>query len=277
MSYRTLMVHADIGGKNDDLFRLAGNLAERFEAKVIGVAACMPPQPIYYTDAYVLSDFIEQDRIAIEDQMRTAEAAFRSALQGHCRSMDWRSAYHYEPVASYLAREARAADLILIDRNAGYTELDASRRVAISDLLTAVGRPVLVAQSNGPILDIGEIVIGWKDTREAQRAVAAALPLLKIASRVTIVSIVPERELSNAHEGVKEVAGWLKQHGVAAETQPVLATHDDASQLEAIAKEKRAGLVVTGAYGHSRLREWIMGGVTRDLVLNSERCAFLSH
>lgn len=277
MSYRTLMVHADIGGKNDDLFRLAGNLAERFEAKVIGIAACMPPQPIYYTDYYVVTDFIEQDRAAIKEQMQRAEQAFRTALEGRCRSLDWRTAYHYEPVASYLAREARTADLILIDRNAGHTELDASRRVAISDLLTAVGRPVLVTPSAGPILDIGQVVIGWKDTREAQRAVAAALPLLKIASHVTIVSIVPERELSNAHEAVKEVADWLKQHGVAAETQPVLATHEDASQLEAIAKEKHAGLVVTGAYGHSRLREWIMGGVTRELVLHSDQCALLSH
>jgi nucleotide-binding universal stress UspA family protein len=64
---------------------------------------------------------------------------------------------------------------------------------------------------------------------------------------------------------------------VAAEPQVLLATDGDACQLEAIAKEKQAGLVVTGAYGHSRLREWIMGGVTRDLVLNSKRCAFLSH
>ncbi|HTJ01413.1 MAG TPA: universal stress protein, partial [Methylovirgula sp.] len=138
-------------------------------------------------------------------------------------------------------------------------------------------RPVLLAQTDGPILDIGQVVIGWKDTREAQRAVAAALPLLKIALNVTLVSIRPERELSSAHEAVKEVAGWLRQHGVAAEPQVLLATDGDACQLEAIAKEKQAGLVVTGAYGHSRLREWIMGGVTRDLVLNSKRCAFLSH
>ena len=82
MSYRTLMAHADIGGKNDDLFRLAGNLAERFEAKVIGVAACMPPQPIYYTDAYVLSDFIEQDRVAVSNsgQHRIALAVHNGKL-----------------------------------------------------------------------------------------------------------------------------------------------------------------------------------------------------
>jgi nucleotide-binding universal stress UspA family protein len=198
-------------------------------------------------------------------------------LERFARDITWRTAYHYEPVATYLAREARAADLILIDRKGGNTDLDPSRRVAVPDLLTAVGRPVLLAQTDGPILDIGQVVIGWKDTREAQRAVAAALPLLKIALNVTLVSIRPERELSSAHEAVKEVAGWLRQHGVAAEPQVLLATDGDACQLEAIAKEKQAGLVVTGAYGHSRLREWIMGGVTRDLVLNSKRCAFLSH
>jgi nucleotide-binding universal stress UspA family protein len=277
MTYRTLMVHVDIGGRNDELFRLAGNLAERFDARVIGIAACTPPEPIYYTDPYLLSDFIEQDRDEIKKLTLLAEETFRASLQSRARDIEWRTAYHYEPVSKYLAREGRAADLILIDRKAGNTELDPSRRVTISDLLTAVGRPVLVGHSEGPILDIGEVIIGWKDTRESQRAVAAALPLLKTAWHVTVVSIVPERELSDAHEAVKEVAGWLKQHGVAAETRPVLATQDDASQLEEIAKEKRAGLVVAGAYGHGRLREWIMGGVTRELVLHSERCALLSH
>jgi nucleotide-binding universal stress UspA family protein len=274
MAYRTLMVHVDIGGRNEELFRIAANLAQRFDSKVIGMAACMPPQPTYYTGAYPLIDFFEEDRIAIKDQADFAQQNFRLALDGHCQSIDWHSAYRHEPVATYLAREARAADLILIDRKAGNTDLHPSRRIAIPDFLTAVGRPVLVGHTD---LDISEVMIGWKDTREAQRAVAAALPLLKLASRVTIVSIVPERALSNAQEALKEVAGWLKQHGVSAETQPTLATHEDDLQLEAIANEKRAGLVVAGAYGHSRLREWIMGGVTRNLIVHSERCAFLSH
>jgi nucleotide-binding universal stress UspA family protein len=277
MTYRTLMVHVDIGGSNEKLFQIAGNIAERFDAKVIGIAACMPPQPTYYTGAYPLGDFLEEDRAAIKTQIETGEQKFRSALKGRCQSMDWRFAYRHEPVATYLAREARAADLILIDRKAGNTDLDPSRRVVISDLLTAVGRPVLVSQADCPMADVREVMIGWKDTREAQRAVVAALPLVKIASHVSIVSVVPEQGLFDAHEAVKEVAGWLKQHGVVAETQTTLATRDDASQLEAIAKEKRAGLIIAGAYGHSRLREWIMGGVTRDLVVHSERCAFLSH
>jgi nucleotide-binding universal stress UspA family protein len=277
VSYRTLMVHADIGGKNENLFRLAGNLAERFEAKVIGIAACIPPEPIYYADTYDLGAFIEQDRAAIKQRIIKAQHSFRSALEGRCRNTDWRSAYVYESIASYLAREARAADLLLIDRSAGNTELDASRRIAISDLLTAVGRPVLIAPSEDKDLDIGKIVIGWKDTREAQRAVASALPLLKTASHITLVSAAPERELSSAHEAVKDVSGWLKQHGVAPETQVVLEKGQDASQLEEIAKEKNAGLIVAGAYGHSRVREWVLGGVTRELILHSERYAFLSH
>jgi nucleotide-binding universal stress UspA family protein len=277
MTYRTLMVHADIGGTNDELFKLVGDLSQRFDAKVIGITACMPPQPVYYTDAYLIDDFLEQDRIEIEKQMQLAEQNFRTAMQNCAHGVEWRSAYRYEPVAIYLAREARAADLILVDRDAGNTDFDYSRRVAVPDLMMAVGRPVLIVQAGSSIDDIGKVVIGWKDTRESQRAIAGALPLLKNASEITVVSIVAEDDLSYAYKATNDVANWLKQHGISAAIQPVLTAGDDATQLEEIAKEKGAGLIIAGAYGHSRLREWILGGVTRDLVRHSQRCALLSH
>jgi nucleotide-binding universal stress UspA family protein len=277
MTYRSLMVHVDIGGTNDELLRLSGDLAEHFEARAIGITACMPLQTVYYTDAYIIDDFIEQDRLEVEKQMQLAEQTFRAAMQNRARCVEWRSAYRYEPIAAYLARHARAADLILIDRNANGKDLDYRRRVHITDFLMAVGRPVLVVQTGSAVGDIGKVVIGWKDTREAQRAVASALPLLKRASEITIVSIVPEDDLAYAHKADKEVAIWLKEHGVTAAIQPTPANGDDASQLNAIAEEKGAGLVVAGAYGHSRLTEWILGGVTRDLLRHSKRCAFLSH
>lgn len=277
MTYRTLMVHVDISGTNDELLRISGDLAEHFEAKAIGITACMPPQPVYYTDACIIDDFIEQDRAEVEKQMQLAEQTFRAAMQNRARFVEWRSAYRYEPIAAYLARNARAADLILIDRKAGGTDLDYRHRVFISDFLMAVGRPVLIVQAGNAIDNIGKVIIGWKDTKESQRAVASALPLLKRASEITVVSIVPEDDLSYAYKASNDVAAWLKQHGIPATVQPMAATGDDASQLEEAAKEKDAGLIIAGAYGHSRLKEWILGGVTRDLVQHSQRCAFLSH
>jgi nucleotide-binding universal stress UspA family protein len=80
-----------------------------------------------------------------------------------------------------------------------------------------------------------------------------------------------------AHKHLEEVAGWLGRHGVKAEGRASLSTGEDADRLYAIAKEQGADVVVAGAYGHSRLREWVLGGVTRDLLLRADICALVSH
>ena len=76
---------------------------------------------------------------------------------------------------------------------------------------------------------------------------------------------------------VGDVAAWLARHGVSALSQTVLAKGDDAVQMAAFADEAAADVIVAGAYGHSRFREWVLGGVTRDLLLQTERCVFVSH
>ena len=85
------------------------------------------------------------------------------------------------------------------------------------------------------------------------------------------------RDLAEARADVADVVGWLKTHSVKAEPLAVAAKGDDAAQLSAIAQDHNADLVVAGAYGHSRLREWVLGGVTRDLLLHAGRCSLLSH
>ncbi len=76
---------------------------------------------------------------------------------------------------------------------------------------------------------------------------------------------------------LEDVAGWLKRHRVAAEIIASASTGNDPARLQAIAREQNADLVVAGAYGHSRLRELVLGGVTKDMLLRSGRCTFLSH
>ena len=106
-----------------------------------------------------------------------------------------------------------------------------------------------------------------------------ALPILAAAKDVTIAEI-PEQntERADALSHVADVAGWLRGHGIAANTLvPEAATGVAVTeQLDRIAANVGAGAVIAGAYGHSRFREWILGGVTRHLATESGRCAFLS-
>lgn len=83
--------------------------------------------------------------------------------------------------------------------------------------------------------------------------------------------------MTAAHHHLADVVGWLKRDGIVAEPVAAAATADDALRLDAIARDQARDLIVAGAYGHSRLHEWALGGVTRDLLLRAGRCSFVSH
>jgi nucleotide-binding universal stress UspA family protein len=269
------MVHLELRRLNAGLLQIAGDLAERFHAGVIGIAAGKPMQ-VAYNEGYIPQDLIEKDLEEIEKELKEAEAEFRRALQTHVRTVEWRSTVTYAPIADYLAREARSADLIIagVDSSGMF---DGSRRVYTGDLIMQLGRPVLIVPAAVDKLKLERVVVGWKDTRETRRAVFDAIPLLKKVGHVTVVEIAAEEELAAARARLEDVVGWLKRHGVAAKSLASPAIGDDATRLNTIAQEQDTDVIVAGAYGHSRLREWMLGGVTRDLLLRSDRCALLSH
>lgn len=276
MGYATLMVHLELGASNKNVLQVAGDLAERFHANVIGIAAAQPMQVIY-NDGYYSGDLVQVDRAEIEKEIKAAEDEFRTALQARVNKLEWRSTVTFLPLANYLAHQARSADLIVTGVDHNNSLFDSSRHIYMGDLVMQVGRPVLIIPASGSTLGLEKIIVGWKDTRETRRAVVDALPLLKKASQVTVVEVAAERELAVAREHLQDVVGWLKSHGVAAESFATPSFGDDATKLAAVAQEKDADIIVAGAYGHSRLREWVLGGVTRDLLLTADRCALVSH
>jgi nucleotide-binding universal stress UspA family protein len=127
-------------------------------------------------------------------------------------------------------------------------------------------------------LQAAHVVIGWKDTREARRAVRDALPLLQQATRVTIVEACGPDEEKSALGRLDDVTRYLARHRIKGGPKVMLQQEGSgAEQLIGIAREERADLLVTGAYGHSRLGEWIFGGMTRELLATSPICCFMSH
>ena len=155
--------------------------------------------------------------------------------------------------------------------------LDAVRTMNTGDLIMRVGRPVLIVPATAQALKLDRVVVGWKDTRETQRAIAGALPLLKLAKDVSVVEIAAEEDMAMARKHLDDVVGWLKRHGIAAKAIASLSTGNDAARLDGLAQEYDADVIVGGAYGHNRMREWALGGVTRDLLLRADRCCLLSH
>jgi nucleotide-binding universal stress UspA family protein len=275
VSYSTIMIHLELGKSNAAPLAVAASLAERFHSHVIGIAASEPMQFVYGM-GYVSLDFSEQNLADLAKESRAAEETFQAALRGRALSAEWRSTIEFGALAGHIAHEARGSDLIVTGVTSG-DMFDASRLVNTSDLVMQAGRPVLVVPTGVKALSLERMLVAWKDVRESRRAIADALPLLKAAAHVAIVEIAVDDRLALARKHLGEVVAWLARHGVDAEPIASLSKGADADQLAALAAEQRADVIVAGAYGHSRLREWVLGGVTRDLLLRADRCALISH
>jgi nucleotide-binding universal stress UspA family protein len=276
MTYKTLMVHLEPKRSNAGLLQITGELAERFEAAVLGIAACQPVQ-IVEGEVYVSGDLIQQDRAEIKKEIDALEVEFRKALHGRTPTLEWRSALTFASLSDHLSAEARNADLIITRLDLAGSMFDRTRYVSAGDLVMQVGRPVLIVPAAADRLPLKRVLIAWKDTREARRAVLDALPLLKQAGHVIVVEIAAEEHLPGVRGHLRDVVRWLGRHGITAEALASPSTAFDAGRLNAIAGDHDADLVVAGAYGHSRLREWAFGGVTREFLLHGDRCLLVSH
>jgi nucleotide-binding universal stress UspA family protein len=271
MSYHTVIVPMDLSPVAEPRVKLAADLADRFDGRLIGVAA-QPFNPPVTGDAMFFDPrLVEDEQHRTRDELAQAEAVFRRGA-GTRNNIEWRSAI--EAPATYLAEQARAADLVVVSRQGESDPLDWRFGVSPGEVLMSAGRPVLVVPPHIDYLSARRILIAWKDTREARRAVWDALPLLKAAEEVFVVAVGPETNLAAA----EDVAEYLVRHGIDSTTtlhrEPAASVADKILEM---AEWDGADLIISGAYGHSRLREWMFGGVTRELLNRAPVCCLMSH
>jgi nucleotide-binding universal stress UspA family protein len=275
MKYATVMVGMALGQPNEARLDVAGQLAERFGARVIGVAAGEFSPPLYFMEGEPAQRLIDQGWAAVRNRLAGLEGEFRAAMKNRAAEVEWRCAEDFP--TRYIVQQARACDILVVGAPRGALA-DPFVQVNPSDLLMQAGRPLLVVPDGCNWLDLRSVMIAWKDTAEARRAVSDALPLLRQSTEVTVVEIAEdEADRAAAVSRVKDVVAWLSRHSVRASEQVPAPSGDAATQLEEIASDVGAGVVIAGAYGHSRLREWVLGGVTRRLINPSNRCSLLSH
>jgi nucleotide-binding universal stress UspA family protein len=274
MDYKTIMVGLALDRPNDACLRVAGDLTERFRARVIGVAASDIRPPMYFADGDFAQKLLDQEAAVIESRLSELEAEFRASVEKRASTVEWRSARTL-PVP-YMLQQIRAADILVVGARAE-TLVDPNSAPDPSDLVMQAGRPLIVVPPSAEWLDLRSALVAWKDVREARRAVFDALPILAAAKEVTIAEIPEQdRDRADARSHVADVAAWLGGHGIVARTVVPEKAGGAVEQIENIAANVGAGVVIAGAYGHSRFREWVLSGVTRHLATESRRCAFLS-
>jgi nucleotide-binding universal stress UspA family protein len=274
MSYATLLVHVSADHVSKQLVNVAAGLADKFSAKLIGLSALAIMPPVAAEGVVIVDNATEFDIAQMKAKLEQAGNKFCAAA-GADRQTEWRSFLEFP--TDTLIVEARCADLIVVEKNGVSWNI---HRVADNgSAILGAGRPFLVVPAAVRSLAADHVVIGWKDTREARRAIQDALPFLHGAKRVTIVEICDEDQMETARHHVDDVVGYLGRHRVKAkarvETQ--LPGSTGADQIIGLAVDDGADLLVTGAYGHGRLNEWLFGGMTRDLLRSSPICCLMSH
>ncbi|MEK1887294.1 MAG: universal stress protein [Phyllobacterium sp.] len=271
MTYRTILVNLNIDGPVAPLIDFAIDLATRFNAHLVGFSAADIALPIAAPEAMIDGETMGHQREEIEERIKKMRHQFESAA-GTNVSREWR-----DGVANptrLVIEMSRVADLIVTGCEDDFTLGHSERFINLGNLILQAGRPVLVAAKDAKRFFTNTALIAWKDTREARRAVVDALPLLCQANEVVVVTVDKETDIL-AQESMSDVLAFLRRHGVTASSKIIENKHESES-LVRFAKQMGAELVISGAYGHSRVRELIFGGVTRSLLAEDGFSRFLS-
>lgn len=274
MALKDLLVCLDPHPSVDARVKLAVALARRDGAHIVGLHVVPPsPMPAYYTPETVeISQNLRKK--AADSFKRSVGRKFndtlrREGLQGELRIVEGE-------VDEDATLHARYADLAIL----GQPDPDRPFESAVSPdhVVLYSGRPALVVPYIGFSGTVGErVIVAWNAGREASRAVNDALPLLTRAKVVRILAINPERAGTHGEEIGADIALHLARHGVKTDVSVLGSDIGEPDMLLSQAADFSADLIVMGAYGHSRARELILGGMTRHLLHHMTVPVFMSH
>lgn len=275
----TFLVHAEANLAGVGRIDIARDLARRFSGRVAGFTAslaapdgCGDPAMADWNAPSV------RDRTDTVNEMIEAETRFRAAIPlAEIAFFDRR---RMAPIASLL-HLAGAADLAVVSANESKTAGPfPGETLSPGDAILAAGIPVLTVPDGVGALHARHIVVGWTQARETRRAVHDALPFLEAADSVLLLAVITSDDrYSQTEQDIERTATWLRHHGVAKVECTIRLARDEqvADKLARWAQELDADLIVAGGYGHSRSREFLLGGTTRALLERSPVCCLFSH
>lgn len=278
MAYKTILVHADLSDGAPSRIRCAAGLARRAGAHLVGAAPTgisrfVPPAVL----AAGISPLSARCQVLRDEARQALDRFVHLAQQEGVMSFEARLVD--DDVDGGMPIQGRYCDLAVLGLP-NRTVVDPLLPADLAErMLFTGGHPVLMLPDAGPTpaLD-GEALVAWNGSVEATRAVAGALPLLRLARRVTVLGIgdaFPDSGVGA--EACTGLAAWLGRHGIAAEPRRYSQHADVAKSLLDEASDRQATLLVMGAYGHSALREALTNGVTAGVLRWAHMPVLLAH
>jgi nucleotide-binding universal stress UspA family protein len=267
-AYKTLLVHHDTTARAPMRLRLAAHCAQQFEAHLQVTYAVLSPMVM---EPFVADGgaFVAQELIQFQERRdREARTRFQTLAARLPVEPQWQTG-EGDPV-SIIVQHSRYADLIVLGQHIPGQANDTPPEF-VTRVLLGAACPVLVVPYVGDFESIGQRpMLAWNATRESARAATAAMPLLRRAPEVQVVSF-DARPGQGGHGDLPgaDVATWLARHGCRPTVSTTRAHEVDAgNQILSRAADENTDLIVMGGYGHSRAFEFVMGGATRT-VLNA--------
>lgn len=277
MSYRTIVVHVDRAPNSTARIEIAAQLAMREGAHLVGAAMTGVPRYMLAGSPYEGSGVLIANHLRQASERATAalarfeEIASRIGVQHEQRRHDLDE-------YSGLCLQARYADLLVLgqadpeDHEEGGLLLDLPEQV-----LMYGGRPVLLVPRSGSFTPPARhALVAWNGSREAARAVSAALPLLQQVGQVTL-AVLGASQGDHGEEPGADIALYLARHDIKVDVLVQPRPADAGKAILALASELGADLLVMGAYGHSRWREMVLGGATRGVLAQATLPVLLMH
>jgi len=277
----TISVHLDHTERCEVRTLLAARLARLHRSHLIGIvptsvpAECAPARPIPCTKDG--ADVLVEASLYLRRRAETVAHVFRSRLAGATPLPCDTRLVDGEPVQA-IVRLGRASDLIVAGQaDEAAVVGDAERRLPGEVMLDA-GRPVLIVPRAGRVAHVlDRVLVAWDGSREASISLRGAMPLLCKAAHVTLLSLVRDGP-DTAHAPASwAMSGWLLRHGVQATIERSTTSLRISEALLHRAEALEADLLVMGGYGHARLRERVLGGVTRDVLARATLPVLMAH
>ncbi len=279
MGYKTILAYLNDEKQADRILTAAAEVARRTNAHVIGLYV-VPAFRVYpAVQAYITSEVVEMQKRHYSEQADKIGKIFDQKMAGEDFVSEWRVVESQVPDRTELVlKHGRMVDLIVLGQSDPSD--DRQERELAEHVIMDSGRPVMVVPASGRLDSVGNyILVAWDGGREAARAAFDALPLMEDAEEVRVHSVnPPDKEGNNTFLPGAELSSSLARHGVRVETaQSVSRSGAIGEELLSRVSDHGCDLIVMGGYGHSRMREIILGGATRHIAEQMTVPVLFSH
>lgn len=273
--YRDLLVHVDGGEDGRHRIGFAVDLATRAGARLCGLHVTPTADiPAVYKPSQIEAA-VTRETAALTGDARAARLAFETLAIARLGGASWLESVG--DIVEGVSARARYADLVILGQDEWQEPLEHHPLPVAHSVVLRCGRPVLVVPPGATSAEFTRIAVAWDGGREAVRAMHDALPLLRSAGTVHLLTIVTASD-DNAAEDGRKVIAHLDNHGVAAESKIDQASPShEHKALHAAVKQGSYDLLVMGAYSHARWIEFILGGATQSTLLLSNIPVLVSH